>query len=369
MAVTQLKDGRWVCYYRTPGPDGHSRIKKEYFGRGPQARAAAERRNDELNLLKRRPKTRHRSGPTVADLANSYGINKNFSANSTKHLKIRLQANILPFFGHRPAMGLTDQDLDNYVRKRRTDPVYNRAGRVIRHGVKDATIARELTDLQAILNWSTRRRPPAIRFNPVANYQKPKARPAVIPPPTADETAAILKHASPHIKRAILLSYYIGLRPGAVELLTLTWDDVNLSTGVILVRSADKGGPPVRYVPIHADFLPELTQWYEADKKRGPIVHYHGHALKKIGKAWHGTLKRAGITRRLRPYDMRHNFITQALEAGADLKALAQIVGSRPETIMRHYQHVSRELHRQTVAKIPGLVLQNIPKNKGPEDF
>ena len=74
------------------------------------------------------------------------------------------------------------------------------------------------------------------------------------------------------------------------------------------------------------------------------------------------------ITRRIRPYDLRHNFITQALEAGADIKALSQIVGSRPETIMRHYQHVSRELHRQTVAKIPPLVIQNIPKKKGSED-
>ena len=28
---------------------------------------------------------------------------------------------------------------------------------------------------------------------------------------------------------------------------------------------------------------------------------------------------------------------------------------SRPETLMRHYQHVSKKLHRETVAKIPAL--------------
>ena len=63
----------------------------------------------------------------------------------------------------------------------------------------------------------------------------------------------------------------------------------------------------------------------------------------------------AGITRRIRPYDLRHHFITRVLEEGADIKALADIVGSRPETIVRHYQHVSRKLHRDTVAKIPPL--------------
>ena len=70
---------------------------------------------------------------------------------------------------------------------------------------------------------------------------------------------------------------------------------------------------------------------------------------------WEGAMRRAGITRRIRPYDLRHNFVTKALEAGADPKALAEIVGSRPETLIRHYQHVTKKLHRETVAKIPAL--------------
>lgn len=290
------------------------------------------------------------------------------SKKSVKHLKIRLQANILPFFGHRPAMNLKDQDIDSYVRKRRCDPVLGHMGKILRYGVKDATIARELTDLLAILNWAARRRPPMIRFNPVAHYRKPKEDLAIIPPPTTDETALILEHAVPHIIRAIKLSYYTGLRPGAVELLNLTWNHVNWQAATILVRSADKGGPRSRHVAIHKDFIEELAQWHRQDKKKGYIVNYQGKAIKSFGKAWRATLKRAGIYRRIRPYDLRHNFITQALEAGADIKALSQIVGSRPETIMRHYQHVSRKLHRDTVAKIPPLGIQNIPKNKGPED-
>lgn len=335
MAITTLKDGRVICYYRVRGSDGKSRIKKEYFGRGPSAVTAATARDKALNLKKRRP-SKPRQGPTVGDLATSYSLNKTFSANSAKHLDIRLSSTLLPFFGHKPAVNLTDQDLDNYIKKRRRDPVYNRKGRVIRYGVKDSTITRELTDLQAILNWSAKRRPPLIRFNPVRDYKLPKQDNAIIAPPTAEETAAIISHASPHLVRAIKLSYYIGLRPGAVELLTLTWPDVNWTAGTILVRSAHKGGPIKRHVAIHEDFLKELRQWHIADKKSSPIIHYHGRPIKKFGKAWQGTLKRAGITRRIRPYDLRHNFITQALEKGADIKALSDIVCSKPETIMRN---------------------------------
>jgi site-specific recombinase XerD len=57
-------------------------------------------------------------------------------------------------------------------------------------------------------------------------------------------------------------------------------------------------------------------------------------------------------SRHLRMYDFRHRFVTAALERGADMKALSEVVGSRPETLMRFYQHVTRDMHRQTVEKI-----------------
>jgi hypothetical protein len=57
-------------------------------------------------------------------------------------------------------------------------------------------------------------------------------------------------------------------------------------------------------------------------------------------------------SRHLRMYDFRHRFVTNALEEGADMKALSEVVGSRPETLMRFYQHVARAVHRQTVEKI-----------------
>jgi len=342
MAYTQIKDGRWICYYRVRGEDGKSRVKKEYFGRGAEAQAAAKARDDELGLKKRRPRN-VTLGPSLAALAQSYYDNKNFNANSKKHLFIRLDSTIVPNIGKIPAIKLSHQDLDNYVQKRRLD------------GVKNSTIRRELTDIKAILNWSVSRHPPLIPFNPVRDYKKPPSDDAIILPPTQKESRAILKAASPHIKRVIKLAYYTGLRPGSVELLSLTWKQVNWEGKTILIVSAHKGGPEQRQVPLHKHFIEQLEQWYEEDEKDGYIIHYNGKPIKTIKSAWKGTLERAEITRRIRPYDLRHNFITLALEDGADMKALSEIVGSRPETIMKYYQHVSKKLHRQTVAKIPPL--------------
>jgi integrase len=65
------------------------------------------------------------------------------------------------------------------------------------------------------------------------------------------------------------LSYYLGLRPGAVELLSLTWDQVNWQENHIRVFSAHKGGPVSWNMPIHGDFLPILTKWFLKDNNKG----------------------------------------------------------------------------------------------------
>jgi len=358
MAVRQLKDGRWICYYRRVEPKtGKSKETREYFGRGADGETAARARHESLGLQKRRP-PRARVGPYFVDLATSYLKHQHMAENTRDVLIYKLAANILPFFGHRAAMGLRFRDLDLYVNKRRKD-------------VQDSTIRRELTDIQAILNWSAARQPPAIPNNPIRDYKKPRAYDAIISPPGPAEVDAILAQAADHLRRAIVLSYYLGLRPGAVELLSLTWLAVAWESETITVISAHKGGPERRAVPIHSNLLPFLRGWYQEDGQgAGPMIHYLGKPIRSIKTAWRQALKRAGIRRRLRPYDLRHAFATAALERNADIKALSEIMGSRPETLMRTYQHVSSQLRKDTVGKIPALtgltICDQKDQKKGP---
>jgi integrase len=229
--------------------------------------------------------------------------------------------------------------------------------------VKENTIARELTIIKAILNWSVKRRPPMIPFNPVRDYKGPSRKDAIIPPPSQDEIRRIYKNAPGHLQRFIQFSSYIGARPGPVEILSLRWQAVSWKTGRILIVSADKGGPQLRQVPIHKDFLGKLREWFDADvEKYGKaaaetmaIINYYGRPITTIKNAWNSALANAKITRRIRPYDLRHRFVTKALEDGADIGTLSQIVGSRPETLRKHYQHVTSQMHRQIMDRITGL--------------
>lgn len=81
----------------------------------------------------------------------------------------------------------------------------------------------------------------------------------------------------------------------------------------------------------------------------------------RIGHAWHQARKAAGITRRITPYSLRHAMPTEALEHGADVKAVAEVMGhADPTMLLRVYQHTRYRLRKKAVNAAPGLKLDKI---------
>ncbi len=181
---------------------------------------------------------------------------------SYETLYYKLSGVILPELGSTLAMRISTRRLDQYVAKRlktvktvltgsakgkqKRRPILDAAGNP--QHIKRSTVNREITAIITIFNWATKRG--YIKHNPVAGYEKPKRDDEIIKPPTLAETRAILAHAAEHLKRAISLSYYTGLRPGAVELLSPTWSDIDFENATINITSAKKGGLRSRSVPL-----------------------------------------------------------------------------------------------------------------------
>ena len=359
MAVRQFKDGRWFVYYRKRGPDGKSKVKWEPFGRGPEAEAKARQRDKELGLAQRRPAAQA-TGPTFLEIALAYLKRRGPNENSRKQLRIRLDAHLIPFFGGRIALRVRPSDVKAYIDAREKE------------GVSMSTIARELTDLKAIYSWATglskhkdKPDPPILSSNPLAGVPKPQVRHTPRRPPTLEEAMAIMDAAEDHVRRSIYLGWYLGCRPGRVETFSIRWTDVRWKSKTVMITSAHKGGPEAREVAIHPELMPLLNAWWQADGKgAGYIVNWCGKRVGSIKHAWAKTLQRVRKAQAKRlgvkpeslpllkavPYDLRHHFVTRALEAGGDLGAIAKVVGSSPMTLMRFYQHVSTELTRKTVA-------------------
>lgn len=345
MSVHQLRDGRWIVRYpRGRNPDDPGRTR-EYFGRGPDGERQARERNHEMGLGR---KVQDRS-PYFIDLAHEYLAAKApaMAEASSIALKAKLSGVILPRLGKYRASQITPELLDRYVADRLKT-------------VKRTTVHRDLSDIRAILRWSVKRR--YIPANPMDGFELPKRDDAIIQPPTVAEIQAIMDNASPHLYRAILLSYYTGLRPGEVELLRLTWEQVDMVGNTIVIKSAEKNGLKKREVPIFDQvFADLLAKWYAEDIKNGltaadPVITYHGRPIQSLKTAWKAAKKRAKITRRLRMYDLRHSFATKMLDNGADLKHVSTLLGHKSvQQTVDTYQHLSSKLTREALEKLPSI--------------
>ncbi|WP_321416451.1 tyrosine-type recombinase/integrase [uncultured Desulfobacter sp.] len=267
---------------------------------------------------------------------------------------------VLPFFGSHDVYALAHSDLDEFI--------IHRKGQKTKKGTppKQVSINREIDDIQSYLNWCVTNK--KILNNPLKGFKRPKDDREVIAPPTINEINKIIKNAAPHIQRFVIISYYIGARPGPIEIGALKWSKISWDEKKILIRSADKKGIIGRRVNIHETLLIFLRQWYIEDQNKDipidNIIHYRGKPVTSIKKAFQRAKERAFqrakerafIYRRLRPYDIRHAHVTHQLEEGADIKAVSLNVGHKsPDTTRKVYQHVSGKLQKEAIEKLPSL--------------
>lgn len=223
-------------------------------------------------------------------------------------------------------------------------------------GLKQNGINRKVSVIKAALTWAESEE--LAGPNPIARFSCPRGEDEKIVPPSPAEARRILAAAPPHVHRAVLLAFYLGVRVGVSELFSITWENVDLERGVVHVRSARKNKAVVwRELGISAAIAPFLASWGAQDGFQGPLVHYEGHAIGHMRRAWASTLKAAGITRYLSPYSLRHAFATYALSAGADVGAVAKVMGhSSTAMIHRNYQHVLDSQRRQVMESLPDLL-------------
>lgn len=218
------------------------------------------------------------------------------------------------------------------------------------------TINRRLAILRAAVNWAVRNG--LLERSPIAGLRLPKAVPRRAAPPTASEARAIVRHAAPHVRRVTILGMYLGARIGPSELFRLTWADVDLDAAIIRMPSADKNDrEDGRDIPIRKILRPLLREWRDQDGGTGHVIQYKGKPVHSISKAWHGALRKAGICRRIRPYDLRHAYATYSLGAGADLKTVASLMGhADARMVLQTYQHVLEVHKRAAVEAMPDIL-------------
>lgn len=144
------------------------------------------------------------------------------------------------------------------------------------------------------------------------------------------------------------LLYSSGLRVS--ELVSLDTYDIDFDNGI--VRCVGKGAKE-RYVPIGAPALVSLKEYIEyarrefAKRAGEPALFLNRRGGRLTRQAcWliiKKYAKRAGIDKTIYPHIFRHSFATHLLEAGADLRAIQEMLGHAFISTTQVYTRLSKD--------------------------
>ena len=154
-------------------------------------------------------------------------------------------------------------------------------------------------------------------------------------------------------KTLIMLLYGSGLRVS--ELVDLKINQLFLDEGFIQVLGK---GNKERLVPIGAKTIRQLGYYFRAyrdqvDVNGDPhvILNQRGNPLSRVSifNIIKELASLAGIKKNISPHTLRHSFATVLIEAGADLRAVQQMLGHESITTTEIYTHLDKSYLKSVI--------------------
>jgi integrase/recombinase XerC len=219
-------------------------------------------------------------------------------------------------------------------------------------GLAKSSTARKLSAVRSFLKHAVRLG--VIDTSPAAGIPTPKM-PKLLPKNlTVDEVFGLLdkitdEDVASRRDRALLeFLYATGLRVG--ELAALDLDDVDVSGG--LVRVLGKGNKE-RIVPFGRKAQGSLLSWLSASEPlrrrrvdaNALFLNLRGTRLtdRSVRRILDRRMHEAAIAAHISPHALRHTFATHMLGAGADLRAIQELLGHASLSTTQRYTHVGIE--------------------------
>jgi integrase len=148
-----------------------------------------------------------------------------------------------------------------------------------------------------------------------------------------------------YLKPLVLLAMNTGLRRG--ELLSLTWADVDLENGQVIVQPGKSKNGKRRYVDL-SDEAYWVLQELQKEAHGTFVFQEGGKPLKIIRNPFEAILERAGIAD-FRFHDLRHHFASRLVQAGADLNTVRELLGHGDLKMTLRYAHLAPHNRRKAI--------------------
>jgi integrase/recombinase XerC len=232
------------------------------------------------------------------------------------------------------------------------DPLAIRSylGHLVHRKLSRTSMARHLSALRSFFRFLMREG--AVASNPARAVSTPKREkhlPAVI---QVADVASLLEQpdlATPlglRDRAWLELLYASGLRIS--ELVGIDLDDIEIRARLLKVRGK---GAKERIVPFGSKAAAALRQYLEVrpsllqdqDEEKQPLfINYRGNRIttRSIRRLFDRYVRQAALAKGISPHTLRHSFATHLLNAGADLRAIQELLGHVSLSTTQKYTHL-----------------------------
>jgi integrase len=207
-----------------------------------------------------------------------------------------------------------------------------------KNGAGAPTVLRVLAVLGSVLSEAVRQG--QIATSPTRAVSRPRQRRTrAVRPPTPERVEMIRAGLESDADRTLVtLLAYVGLRPQ--EALAAVWSDI---TGGKLVVDASKTGR-TRVVPLLPVVRQELAALQLRQGRPGPAAPI---IATSTGEPWSDSRFRSFRRHRwskvapgMRPYDLRHAYVSLMIQAGHTVVEVAKWAGHSPQVCLGTYAHL-----------------------------
>jgi integrase/recombinase XerC len=219
-----------------------------------------------------------------------------------------------------------------------------------RRGLKARSVARKVASIKSLCRYCAKKG--VIAVNPAKALATPKLDrplPGFLTAAQAEalESAAAEGGEAESARNRAIVEFFYGSGLRLSELRGLNFGDIDRWN--MTVRVMGKGRKE-RIVPVTAQAVEALDEYLKGRSggtgERAPVfVNAAGERLsaRQIQRVVNAALSRVTAQKKKSPHVLRHSYATHLLDAGADIRAVKELLGHASLSTTQVYTHVSRE--------------------------
>ncbi|MBW1823924.1 MAG: tyrosine recombinase XerC [Deltaproteobacteria bacterium] len=230
---------------------------------------------------------------------------------------------------------------------------------------RKSSVARKLASLRTFFKFLLRAG--ILKKNPASLVSTPRLEKHIPSFLSIDETFILIEmpdvttFAGIRDKAIMEILYSSGLRVSELvemdendldlELVEMDENDLDLNLGIIKVMGK---GKKERIVPVGSKAIEALKSYLNSHKRRKKIpppssfnppvfLNQRGGRLtaRSVARIINRYIEQCGLLKNISPHSLRHTFATHMLDAGADLRAIQELLGHVSLSTTQKYTHVS----------------------------